>query len=78
MLQIAHPILNSLKGTSDEWFVEMLRVFNAGNLSKFEELMKKHSQVDLQNNTEKLKTKIRLLCLLEMAFVRKANEWVAQ
>jgi 26S proteasome regulatory subunit N9 len=29
-----HPILESLKGTENEWLVELLKAFNSGNITK--------------------------------------------
>lgn len=33
-LKLAHPILTSLKGTENEWLVELLKAFNTGNIEK--------------------------------------------
>jgi len=74
---LAHPILNSLRGTSREWVIELLYTFNSGNLSKYEELRKCwSSQADLSANEIALRQKISLLCLMEMTFKRPGNNRV--
>ncbi|KFM77757.1 26S proteasome non-ATPase regulatory subunit 13, partial [Stegodyphus mimosarum] len=74
---LAHPILNSLKGTSKEWVVELLYTFNSGNLSKYEELRKFWiTQADLAAHEIALRQKISLLCLMEMTFKRPGNNRV--
>uniref|UniRef100_A0A2P2HY97 26S proteasome non-ATPase regulatory subunit 13 n=1 Tax=Hirondellea gigas TaxID=1518452 RepID=A0A2P2HY97_9CRUS len=70
---LAHPILESLKGTSNEWLMELLLAFNAGNISIFERMRAQWStQPDLLAKEMELREKIRLLCLMEMTFKRKA------
>ena len=39
-LQLAHPILESLKTTDKEWVVNLMYAFNSGNIAKFEDLKK--------------------------------------
>lgn len=74
LLQLAHPILDSLK-PSKPWLIDLLRAFNAGDLKAFEQLRPQwSSQPDLLNNDTLLKKKIRLLCLMEMAYIRPANK----
>ena len=43
MFQLAHPILESLKGTDKEWLVNLMYAFNSGNISKFDDLKKSWS-----------------------------------
>lgn len=71
---LAHPILESLKNTSNNWLVDLLYTFNSGNLPEYERL-RPHwsSQVDLAANELHLRQKISLLCLMEMTFKRPAN-----
>lgn len=33
-LQLAHPILTALKGTENEWLMELLKAFNTGDIKK--------------------------------------------
>ncbi|KAF8789120.1 26S proteasome non-ATPase regulatory subunit like protein [Argiope bruennichi] len=74
---LAHPILNSLKGTSKEWVVDLLYTFNSGNLGKYEDLRKLWStQADLSAHEIALRQKISLLCLMEMTFKRPGNNRV--
>jgi len=72
---LAHPILSSLKGTAESWLVDLLFAFNSGDLKKFESLRPVWSkQDDLRNQSALLERKIRLLCLMEMAFARHARD----
>ncbi|XP_054707398.1 26S proteasome non-ATPase regulatory subunit 13-like [Uloborus diversus] len=74
---LAHPILDSLKGTSKEWVVELLYTFNSGNLAKYETLRTFWSaQADLAAHEIDLRQKISLLCLMEMTFKRPGNNRV--
>ncbi|CAG0919689.1 unnamed protein product [Notodromas monacha] len=71
---LAHPILDSLRGTEEEWVIDLLYAFNSGSLETFEKLKPKWSQQpDLASKTISLKQKICLLCLMEMTFRRPAN-----
>ncbi|XP_015762011.1 PREDICTED: 26S proteasome non-ATPase regulatory subunit 13-like [Acropora digitifera] len=72
---LAHPILESLKGTQHGWLIELLYAFNSGDLAKFEEL-KRHwqQQGDLNRNYKNLQQKISLLCLMELTFKRPSND----
>ncbi|XP_018795757.1 PREDICTED: 26S proteasome non-ATPase regulatory subunit 13 [Bactrocera latifrons] len=72
---LAHPILESLKGTDNEWLVELLKAFNTGNIPKFNEMKKIWSKIpDLAAQEVKLRQKISLLCLMEMTFQRSATQ----
>ncbi|GIX92050.1 26S proteasome non-ATPase regulatory subunit 13 [Caerostris darwini] len=74
---LAHPILDSLKGTGKEWVIDLLLTFNSGNLEKYEKLRKSwSSQADLALNEIALRQKISLLCLMEMTFRRPGNNRV--
>lgn len=75
LFQLAHPILDSLTGTENEWLVELLRAFNSGDINKFEQMKPKWSTIaDLAAQEVKLRQKISLLCLMEMTFKRPANK----
>lgn len=70
---LAHPILSSLKGSSSEWLMKLLYAFNAGDIATFESMRASWStQPDLLAKETQLREKIRLLCLMEMTFKRKA------
>ncbi|XP_065074305.1 26S proteasome non-ATPase regulatory subunit 13 [Ochlerotatus camptorhynchus] len=72
---LAHPILESLKGTDNEWLVDLLQAFNSGDINKFEQMKPKWSTIaDLAAQEVKLRQKISLLCLMEMTFKRPANK----
>ncbi|CAF0892532.1 unnamed protein product [Brachionus calyciflorus] len=71
---LMHPILTALNGTQDQWLVDLLYAFNRGDLEKFEALKSNWStQADLKAAEVKMRQKICLLCLMEMAFQRPAN-----
>ena len=72
---LAHPILESLKGTENEWLVELLKAFNFGDINKFNEMKPIWSKIpDLAAQEVKLRQKISLLCVMEMTFKRSAME----
>ncbi|XP_050453291.1 26S proteasome non-ATPase regulatory subunit 13 [Cataglyphis hispanica] len=71
---LAHPVLGSLKGTPNNWLVDLLQAFNAGDIVALERLKPQWSKVaDLAAQELKLRQKISLLCLMEMTFKRQAN-----
>lgn len=71
---LAHPILESLNGTENEWVVELLRAFNSGDINKFEAMKPQWSKIpDLAAQELKLRQKISLLCLMEMTFKRPSD-----
>jgi 26S proteasome regulatory subunit N9 len=72
---LAHKVLNSLKGTENEWLIELLFAFNSGDVSKFRALKPKWStQPDLTAHETVLFEKVCLLCLMEMTFRREATQ----
>lgn len=71
---LMHPILTALNNTSDQWLVDLLYAFNRGDLDKFEALKPNwQQQADLKAAEVKMRQKICLLCLMEMAFQRPVN-----
>ncbi|XP_058793430.1 26S proteasome non-ATPase regulatory subunit 13 [Phymastichus coffea] len=71
---LAHPVLESLKGTPNSWLIDLLQAFNAGDIVALERLKPQWSKVaDLAAQELKLRQKISLLCLMEMTFKRQAN-----
>ena len=71
---LMHPILGALSGTQDQWLIDFLYAFNRGDLEKFEALRPSWTQQsDLKAAEVKIRQKICLLCLMEMAFQRPAN-----
>lgn len=71
---LAHTILKALEGSENEWIVNLLFAFNAGDVSKFENTRPRWSQqMDLNSSGRALDQKIRLLALMEMTFQRGAN-----
>ncbi|KAJ6637415.1 26S proteasome non-ATPase regulatory subunit 13 [Pseudolycoriella hygida] len=71
---LAHPILESLNGTENEWIVELLKAFNFGDINKFEKMKPQWGSIpDLATQEIKLRQKISLLCLMEMTFKRPSD-----
>lgn len=72
---LAHEVLQSLKGTENEWLIDLLTAFNSGDVAKFQALKAKWGgQRDLAHNEALLFQKVCLLCLMEMVFRREANQ----
>jgi len=72
---LAHKILEALKGSENEWLVDLLFAFNTGDVAKFRQLKPKwETQADLAANETLLFEKVCLLCLMEMTFRREANQ----
>jgi len=72
---LAHPILDDLKGTQEEWIVKVLLAFNSGDVRKFSAMKSEWaSQADLVKYEETLYVKICLLALMEMTFQRSATD----
>lgn len=62
---LAHPVLESLKGTPKSWLVGLLQAFNEGNIAALEKLKPQWSKVaDLAAQELQLRQKISLLCLM--------------
>jgi 26S proteasome regulatory subunit N9 len=80
---LAHPIVRSLLGTSVEWLYFILQAFNAGDLTKYQELCGQYqsaltAQPALVENEKKLWEKINILCLMELIFSRPSEERTIQ
>jgi len=72
---LAHKVLQSLKGTENAWLIDLLFVFNSGDVAKFRAMKAQwSSQADLAKNEMKLFEKVCLLCLMEMTFRREATQ----
>jgi len=72
---LAHPILDALKGTQEQWLIDVLYAFNAGDLNKFYQFKKHWGEWDdIKKHQEFLENKIRLLCLMEIALARPSKE----
>ncbi|EGC38818.1 26S proteasome non-ATPase regulatory subunit 13, partial [Dictyostelium purpureum] len=70
---IANPILKALEGSQHSWLIAFLKAFNIGDIAQFEQLMSQHrdiisQQTAITNNMQKLRQKISILALLELAF----------
>jgi len=68
---LMHDVVGSLKTTP--WLLDLLYAFNSGDIAKFDALRPQWSkQGDLLKAEQKLRDKITLLALMEMAFRRPA------
>ena len=71
---LAHKVLESLRGTENTWLIDLLFVFNSGDVAKFKAMKAQwETQADLKANENKLFEKVCLLCLMEMTFRREAT-----
>ena len=67
VLQLAHPVLESLKNQEESWLVDLLFIMNAGDIAGFHKLKPKWStQTDLLANERTVLQKITLLALMEV------------
>lgn len=74
---LAHPILECLQGSEQQWVVELLYAFNSGSLAQYEALRSSWAeQPDLAARELSLRQKMCLLCLMEMTFRRPGNHRV--
>ena len=87
---LQHDILASLQNTPNSWLVDLLQAFNSGNINLFQSTASQwQTQADLKvpfnfvkppSNyffkaaSQKLYEKMCLMCLMEMTFVRPAND----
>lgn len=67
VVQLAHPVLESLKNQEESWLVDLLFIMNAGDIAGFHKLKTKWStQTDLAKNEKTILQKITLLALMEV------------
>jgi len=72
---LQHPLLLSLDGTSFEWIKQLLYVFNAGDIGKFESASHKLSEEPiLASDSDFLRQKICLMALIEAVFKRPRSQ----
>ncbi|KAM3956050.1 26S proteasome non-ATPase regulatory subunit 13-like [Aphomia sociella] len=71
---LAHPILESLEGTSDAWACQLVKAVAAGDIVAFDRVRTKCPHPDLQKADKQLRQKIAILCLMEMAFNRTSAQ----
>lgn len=70
---LQHPIVLALDGTNFEWLHSMLKIFNSGDLTKYDELCSVHAaslnaQPALVAEATALREKITILCLMQLIF----------
>lgn len=71
---LAHPVLESLRGSNNAWLIDLLTAFNTGNIKKMDEMREQWYLIpDLRAQELALRQKIALLCLMEMTFSRAAT-----
>jgi 26S proteasome regulatory subunit N9 len=69
---LLHPILDSLLKTRNEWIRTLLVQFNEGKVKGLEFSVLKNDQLLVQN-TEFLKQKLCIMCLIELIFQKSAE-----
>lgn len=78
---LAHPVMESLKGTNYAWLGEVVQVFNRGDLHEYDRLCNKYAeqlnaQPALVQNERKLREKITVVALMEIVFALPAENRV--
>jgi len=76
---LATPILQVLEGTPNAWLFELCACFNHGDVDKFNEIVNANeqaylSQPALASKNEYVKSKVTLLCLINLFFQRPAHD----
>lgn len=72
---LQHDIILTLKDTKNVWLVNLLGAFNCGDSKTFNSTGSQwRSQPDLKKSEIALLEKMCLMCLMEMTFVRPAND----
>ncbi|BGP35035.1 26S proteasome regulatory subunit [Rhodotorula toruloides] len=75
---LLHPVLDSLKGTPNEYIRSLLFAFNSGDIDKFQSLIPElEKEPYLLQNLNTLRQKICVLALIEAVFKRPIQDRVA-
>ncbi|BGP11053.1 26S proteasome regulatory subunit [Rhodotorula toruloides] len=75
---LLHPVLDSLKGTPNEYIRSLLFAFNKGDIDKFQSLIPElEKEPYLLQNLNTLRQKICVLALIEAVFKRPIQDRVA-
>lgn len=71
---LMHPILETLKETPNSWLIELLNVFNTGDVHQFEKMKLKWAYIpDIAVQENNLRRKLSVICFVEMAYKRQAT-----
>lgn len=76
---VTTPILSVLKGTPQEWLVELMTAASRGDVVEFQEMLQAHAaaiqkEPALVNRAQAVQEKITLLALVHMVFERPSGE----
>ncbi|CCI40242.1 unnamed protein product [Albugo candida] len=76
---LATPILKALDGTPKQWLSDLLRVFNRGDIDKYNEIVSQHSeeyfaQPAFVSKSDYIKEKLALLALMRLIFERASHD----
>lgn len=72
---IMHPILETLKDTPNYWLIELLNVFNIGDIEQFEKMKPQWAYIpDIAIQENKLRQKLLISCFIEMAFKQQTKD----
>ena len=80
---VTHVILECLKGTKNEWLLDLMKIFAKGDVFEFRKITTVHekditAQPALVSRAELVKEKITLLALVNMVFERPSAERTLQ
>ena len=78
---LAHDVLAVLRGTSNEWILDMLETFNRGDIAAFNTLLSSNTAavsatpaISAPESLEAIKKKITLLAVVELVFQRHSHQ----
>ena len=73
---LSHAVLDSLRGTQQQWLVDLVAAFNAGDVKGFIAMKPVWSSQsgDLTNAEDALLEKVRLLSVMEQVFRRQSKD----
>jgi 26S proteasome regulatory subunit N9 len=72
---LMHPVLDSLKGTKNEWLRLLLFAFNSGEIGKFDALSSNFNQQPLlAQSMSFLREKLCIMALIELVFKRPGDK----
>jgi len=73
---LQHPVLEALRGTSQQWVARLVAAFNSGDIRAFREVMAaeaKQEALKPQETQQFLQTKIRIMAFIELVFRKEVN-----
>lgn len=79
---VSRAIVQSMRGTDDEWLLQLLEALNGGDIAKFDAVCagaaaQMNGQAVLVANRDFLRQKITILALMELAFSRSLDDSIS-